>query len=507
MGKLAKFSKPLIFQSKLLCFSLIYLSSSLSLAVYFTFSATKCIFRWSPFDPVQAPLFLYPSSYGEHKHAIPTTRASCNSPVSFSGNKDKHVVFDELKTTIGNSTRKSTLRYIKQGNYGTFGGKLSFPERISYFDHREDGIEIPCGFLKRFPIGDSVVASAIFNDHDKIRQPRGLGSKTLDNACFFMFVDDATLNQLHYHKMISKTSKEFKIGAWRIVNVSSDQLYENPAMNGIVPKYLIHRIFPNSKYSVWVDAKMQLVIDPFLLIHSLVVKENVDMAISRHPYFLHTMEEAMATTRWKKWWDVNGLKVQIETYCENGLNPWSSNKPYPTAFNPRDQLPFAFVRDKMSPNLKLNMFEVEVFEQVALEYRHNIKMGRARAGPKTKMASPDLFANRSCGKCEGYLLHMQTLVIYQILKAPRRLTRKSASIVLSLPDFSWPLVEKSCRVPSSSTAATHLPPPPGQFSRRPSFHGDEESLPATYTPAFPPFTEHRLIASDEPDGPPLYYSD
>lgn len=43
------------------------------------------------------------------------------------------------------------------------------------------------------------------------------------------------------------------------------------------------------------------------------------------------------------------------------------------AFNPRDQLAFAFVRDKMKPNLKLNMFEVDVFEQVSLEYRHSLK--------------------------------------------------------------------------------------------------------------------------------------
>ncbi|MCI25837.1 hypothetical protein A2U01_0047028, partial [Trifolium medium] len=41
------------------------------------------------------------------------------------------------------------------------------------------------------------------------------------------------------------------------------------------------------------------------------------------------MEEAMATARWKKWWDVNGLKVQMETYCENGMEPWSPRKlPY-----------------------------------------------------------------------------------------------------------------------------------------------------------------------------------
>ncbi|KAL0310547.1 UNVERIFIED_CONTAM: hypothetical protein Sangu_2349400 [Sesamum angustifolium] len=185
---------------------------------------------------------------------------------------------------------------------------------------------------------------------------------------------------------------------------------------------------------MWIDAKLQLVIDPLLLIHSLVVKENVDMALSRHPYFLHTMEEAMATGRWKKWWDVNGLKVQMETYCDNGLEPWSSNKPYPTdvpdsalilrkhsaannhfsclmfneleAFNPRDQLPFAYVRDKMSPKLNINMFVVEVFEQVAVEYRHNLKQGGVGVGPKVNMATSDWLANGSSSKCEGYLLKM-----------------------------------------------------------------------------------------------------
>lgn len=175
-----------------------------------------------------------------------------------------------------------------------------------------------------------VVVSAVFNDHDKIRQPRGLGSKTLDYVCFFMFVDDATLNRLHLHNLIKKSSKKSKIGAWRIVKVSSEQLYENPAMNGVVPKYLVHRLFPNSKYSIWVDAKLQLVVDPLLLIHALVVKENVDMAVSKHPFYVHTMEEAVATARWKKWWDVNGLRIQMETYCEHGLQPWSPDKPYPS---------------------------------------------------------------------------------------------------------------------------------------------------------------------------------
>ena len=91
-----------------------------------------------------------------------------------------------------------------------------------------------------------VVVSAIFNDHDKIRQPRGLGSQTLQNVCFFMFIDDITLKGLEYLGLISTKSREYKIGVWRIVKVSKEDLYQNPAMNGVIPKYLFHRLFPYS---------------------------------------------------------------------------------------------------------------------------------------------------------------------------------------------------------------------------------------------------------------------
>ena len=319
-------------------------------------------------------------------------------------------VLKEIQNLRKCSTR--TLRYM-QGNADSFGGNLSSHLRFSYFDHQNDSREVPCGFLKKFPISDYgqflshpsfslcvhewndvdswrylnssnvrnkywnymliflisplitlwcsqvylpvrwstfscyifftlnadrismekcesvVVVSAIFNDHDKIRQPRGLGSQTLQNVCFFMFIDDITLKGLEYHGLISTKSSEYKIGVWRIVKVSKENLYQNPAMNGVIPKYLVHRLFPNSQFSIWIDAKLQLMVDPLLLIHSLVISQNADMAISKHPYFVHTMEEAMATARWKKWWDVNALKMQMEIYCENGLQPWSPGKlPY-----------------------------------------------------------------------------------------------------------------------------------------------------------------------------------
>ncbi|XP_061341227.1 alkaline ceramidase TOD1-like [Gastrolobium bilobum] len=427
MGKLITTSKPLILQSKFLCFSLLYLFTFLFLALYAIFSQSKC------FDPIQTSLFSYPSSYGEHKYAISTTRSTCSSPVIFSDYWD---VLKEIKRFRKNSSSPTRIMRYMQGNAESFGGNLSTILRFSYFDHQNDSKEVPCGFFKKFPINNSdrlamekcesvVVVSAIFNDHDKIRQPRGMGSKTLENVCFFMFIDDITLKGLEHHGMVSIKSSEYKIGVWRIVKVSKEDLYQIPAMNGVIPKYLVHRLFPNSHFSIWIDAKLQLMVDPLLLIHSLVISENVDMAISKHPYYVHTMEESMATARWKKWWDVNALKMQMETYCENGLQPWSPSKlPYASdvpdsalilrkhglssnlfsclmfneleAFNPRDQLAFAFVRDHMNPKVKLNMFEVEVFEQVTIEYRHNLKpsdgstVKKLSRTVKTKRAEPDL---------------------------------------------------------------------------------------------------------------------
>ncbi|XP_072999511.1 alkaline ceramidase TOD1 [Typha latifolia] len=435
---------PLIFQSKVLCLSLLYLLTTLPLSLYVSFSQTGCLFRSPPPTP-KSKLFSYPSSYGEHKYALPTARSKCTSPVLFS---EYRVAFEEIRDLISNlslasSSSSPVLRY-QRGRGNSFAGNFSTLRRKYFFNHSDDRVAIPCGFFKEFPIREYdrlamekcngvVVASAIFGDHDKIRQPKGLGAQTLEAVCFFMFIDEPTLRTLTFHNILSDGEKEVnKIGAWRIVRVPSRELpYENPAMNGVIPKHLTHRLFPNSKFSIWLDAKMQLTVDPLLLVHSLLISKDAGMAISKHPFNVHTMEEAMATARWKKWGDVESLRLQMETYCENGLQPWSPSKlPYPTdvpdtaliirkhglasnlfscllfneleAFNPRDQLAFAYVRDLMSPKLKINMFEVEVFEHVAVEYRHNIKH-EGGGQVVTKMASS---RDITGSKCEGYLLKM-----------------------------------------------------------------------------------------------------
>ncbi|KAJ0963013.1 hypothetical protein J5N97_028135 [Dioscorea zingiberensis] len=450
---------PLLFQSKLFCLSLLYLLTTTLFSLYVSFSHSACFFTSLPSSrPLlsNAILFSYPPSYGEHKYAIPSPHdySSCTSALLFPeyrvAVRDIHDAFKNISLS---SPSSSVLRYLT-GNRDSFSGNFSTEKRRSFFSHEDDPlVPVPCGFLKEFPIkqsdksemencGGVVVASAIFGDFDKIRQPKGLGMHSLQAVCFFMFVDDSTVRGLQVHNILSdNVGEKNKVGVWRIVRLlKSSMPYENDAMNGVIAKHLIHRLFPNSKFSVWIDAKLQLTVDPLLLVHSLLISKDVDMALSKHPFNLHTMQEAMATARWKKWRDVESIRVQMETYCKNGLQPWSPRKlPYPTdvpdtaliirrhgqannlfscllfneleAFNPRDQLAFAYVRDLMKPKIKLNMFEVEVFEHITVEYRHNLKReglhtqqqlaGKAR---ETRNTYPAGDINGS--SCERYLLKM-----------------------------------------------------------------------------------------------------
>lgn len=78
------------------------------------------------------------------------------------------------------------------------------------------------------------------------------------------------------------------------------------------------------------------------------------------------------------------------------------------AFNPRDQLAFAYVRDQMSPRVSINMFEVEVLEHISVEYRHNLKRGNGGGGGGTKQGIARMASSRDIAgsSCEGYLMKM-----------------------------------------------------------------------------------------------------
>lgn len=67
---------------------------------------------------------------------------------------DYWMVLKEIQDFCRNSSSilgSRALRYIK-GDSESFGGNFSIQKRFSYFDHGDEGIEIPCGFFRGFPI-------------------------------------------------------------------------------------------------------------------------------------------------------------------------------------------------------------------------------------------------------------------------------------------------------------------------------------------------------------------
>jgi hypothetical protein len=93
-----------------------------------------------------------------------------------------------------------------------------------------------------------------------------------------MFMDNATLTLLARYQI--KPDESHRIGIWRIVLVR-ELPYKESVMNGLIPKYLPHRLFPNCVYSIWTDAKLQLVVDPLLILENLLINHNVDIAMSK----------------------------------------------------------------------------------------------------------------------------------------------------------------------------------------------------------------------------------
>ena len=67
---------------------------------------------------------------------------------------DYWTVLKKIQNLCSSGSDSLVLRY-RHGKSETFGGNLSTQERISYFAHYNESTEIPCGFLKRFPISDS----------------------------------------------------------------------------------------------------------------------------------------------------------------------------------------------------------------------------------------------------------------------------------------------------------------------------------------------------------------
>ncbi|XP_071721099.1 probable hexosyltransferase MUCI70 [Rutidosis leptorrhynchoides] len=299
------------------------------------------------------------------------------------------------------------LTYIHEHNLtktefggSVFGGFPSLKQRLESYEVKES-MTVHCGFVSGdkpgrktgFDIDDSdlfemdlcrgvLVASAIFGAYDLIQQPKNISEVSKQTVCFIMFVDEQTERFLRNSSNLDDSKR---IGLWRIV-VVHNLPYTDPRRNGKVPKLLLHRLFPNVKYSLWVDGKLELVVDPYQILERFLWRKNASFAISRHYKRFDVFVEGEANKAAAKY-DNTSIDFQIDFYQREGLTPYSESKLPITSdvpegcvvirehipisnlftclwfnevdrFTSRDQLSFSTVRDKImsKTNWTLNMF-------------------------------------------------------------------------------------------------------------------------------------------------------
>ncbi|KAK0601904.1 hypothetical protein LWI29_028641 [Acer saccharum] len=92
-----------------------------------------------------------------------------------------------------------------------------------------------------------------------------------------------------------------------------------------IPKLLLHRIFPNVRYSIRIDEKLKLVVDPYQILERFLWRQNANFAISRHYKRFDVFVEAEANKA-VGIYDNSSIDNQIEFYKSEGLTPYSEAK-------------------------------------------------------------------------------------------------------------------------------------------------------------------------------------
>ncbi|KAF5735397.1 hypothetical protein HS088_TW15G00899 [Tripterygium wilfordii] len=301
-----------------------------------------------------------------------------------------------------------------------FAGHQSLQEREESFLVNDKSIN--CGFI-RSPEGSQstgfdlseddanyisrchiAVISCIFGNSDRLRSPTGKTVTRLSrkNVCFVIFVDEITFQTVSSEGQMPDRSGF--IGLWKVVIVKNPP-YTDMRRVGKIPKLLPHRLFPSARYSIWLDSKLRLQIDPLLILEYLLWRKGYEYAISNH-YDRHCVWEEVAQNKRLNKYNHSIIDQQFASYQADGLKRFNAsdpNKLLPSnvpegslivrahtpmsnlfsclwfneveRFTPRDQLSFAFTYQKlrrMNPDkpFYLNMFKDCERRAIAKLFRH-----------------------------------------------------------------------------------------------------------------------------------------
>ncbi|KAJ6975614.1 hypothetical protein NC653_031449 [Populus alba x Populus x berolinensis] len=290
-----------------------------------------------------------------------------------------------------------------------FAGHQSLHEREESFLAHDK--KINCGFVKGsegssstgFDLAEDdasyisrchiAVISCIFGNSDRLRSPADKMVTRLSrkNVCFVMFMDEVTFQTRTSEGHIP--DRAGFVGLWKIV-VVKNLPYNDMRRVGKVPKLLPHRLFPSARYSIWLDSKLRLQVDPLLVLEYFLWRKGHEYAISNH-YDRHCVWEEVVRNKKLNKYNHTVIDQQFAFYQADGLkrfNVSDPNKLLPSnvpegslivrahtpmsnlfsclwfnevdRFTPRDQLSFAFTYQKlrrMNPGkpFYLNMFKVK----------------------------------------------------------------------------------------------------------------------------------------------------
>ncbi|KAL2233557.1 UNVERIFIED_CONTAM: hypothetical protein Sindi_1535700 [Sesamum indicum] len=297
---------------------------------------------------------------------------------------------------------------LNEATEARFGGHQTFEDRENSYHATNQTIH--CGFVSGpdgfpstgFDLDEKdksymstcrvVVSSCIFGNFDFLRRPTSkvISEYSKKNVCFVMFVDEQTLAKLSAEGNVP--DDRGNIGLWKIV-VVKNLPYEDMRKTGKVPKFLSHRLFPSSRYSIWLDSKLRLNADPMLIIEYFLWRAGSEYAISNH-YTRHCVwQEVLQNKRLNKY-NHSAIDEQFHLYQSDGLTKYDSsdpNIPLPSfvpegsfivrahtamsnlfsclwfnevdRFTSRDQLSFAYTYLKLKrlnpdKHLYLNMFKI-----------------------------------------------------------------------------------------------------------------------------------------------------
>ncbi|KAL6211434.1 hypothetical protein ACLB2K_016660 [Fragaria x ananassa] len=152
------------------------------------------------------------------------------------------------------------------------------------------------------------------------------------NVCFVMFIDEVTLRTLSSEGQT--LDRMGFIGLWKIV-VVKNLPYADMRRAGKIPKLLPHRLFPSARYSIWLDSKLRLQLDPLLILEYFLWRKGHEYAISNH-YDRHCVWEEVAQNKKLNKYNHTIIDEQFAFYKDDGLtrfNALDPNKLLPSSMN------------------------------------------------------------------------------------------------------------------------------------------------------------------------------